>query len=435
MSIIRFNRIVLWTMILAGNLLLACEAHDYWLLNETLTVDSSQDVYKAVNSEEISQDLFVRYQLDYELNNTNSSQSTDVVVSATSYVNGFERATGHKVWHLNASDTVQGSLMTNQLQLGNKLEVSLACCSASKCTNKEVLCLQHDEGISIPDMQTVAEFCYDSCQSTEACEQKCPAESACLKACPENDNACRMLSCGMPDSLDSCDYICNHDEDCMANDCQTANECLSVCKSLSASCFKNCLATWNRCEEEVFSPETDVIPCALCGGEGKCTLHLEVGSVDKQTITSEDGQVYECEIDCRYYPSACVTGCEELYEDKQSRIACLDQCLTQHLFWCNDYNISDDYIDSQGQQPCCFASDCEASLTGVVKSYDVECFNDTSCSSDKVCSPEGICVASGVSSSCHAQPMKSEHHCGLFWLIFISGIVFYRVRQRGTENG
>ena len=410
---------------------MACEAHDYWLLNEILTVDSSQDVYRSVNSEEISQDLFVRYQLDYELNNTSSSQPTDVVVSGTSYVNGFERATGHKVWHLDASETVRGSLMTNQLQLGNKLEVSLECCSASKCANKEVLCLKHEEGASVPDLSSVAEFCYDSCQSTEACERQCPAESACLKECPDNDASCRMLSCGMPDSLDNCDYICNHDADCMANDCRPADECLSVCKSLSASCFKNCLATWSRCEDTVFYTDTEIIPCALCGGEGKCILHLEDNAADKQTLTSEDGQVYECNVDCRYYPASCVTGCEDLYEDKSSRIGCLDQCLRQHLFWCNDYNISDDYIDSQGQQPCCFASDCQASLTGVIKSYEVECFNDTSCGSDKACSPEGICVSSGVSSSCQGHPMGSSRRFSWCWLILAAGFVCCRKRRRG----
>ena len=81
------QRHFLQTVALLGVITAGCEAHDYWVLTDVLSVNSEQEVYSAQNNKEISQDLFVRYQLDYELNNLSTDQSTEVVVSATSYVN------------------------------------------------------------------------------------------------------------------------------------------------------------------------------------------------------------------------------------------------------------------------------------------------------------------------------------------------------------
>ena len=421
--------------ILAGGLLSACEAHDYWLLSETLTVDSSQEIYKVSNSEDIAQDLFVRYQLDYELENTNSSQSTEVVVSATSYVNGFERATGHKVWHLDPSQKVEGILMTNQLELGNKLIVSLECCNSSMCTNKEVLCLSDDEFTSVPDTASVAEFCYDSCESTDECLKTCAAESECKDLCQdedgEEDESCRKEYCGLSGPLDSCDYLCNHEENCLAS-CEPTRECQADCMSLRASCFMNCLATWNRCEDEAYQPDTDIIPCALCGGEGSCKINLNTKISEEWSITSTEGTTYPCNLECQNYPSECVTGCEALYEGKKERMDCMDLCLQQQLFWCNDFMIPMDYVDSRGKQPCCFETACQGSLNGVVKSYDVECFNDTSCSSDKTCSSEGICVSKGTGSSCQAMPLSSNTRSGICWILLL--FAGYGIHRRGARK-
>ena len=425
----------LWKMgailTLATGLLSACEAHDYWLLSDTLTVDSSQEIYKATNGDDISQDLFVRYQLDYELENTSSSQSTEVVVSATSYVNGFARATGHKVWHLDPSQKVQGILMTNQLELGNKLTVSLECCTSSVCTNKEVICPAEDEYTTLPDINDVAEFCYDSCESIDDCLLECPSKASCDEICTD-DESCRTLVCSDKFLDLSCDYRCNHDASCMES-CEPSKECQDTCTSLRASCFKNCLATWNRCEEQTYVPNTDIIPCAICGGEGSCNINLNTTVSEQWSITSTTGENYTCNLECRYYPPECVTGCEELYEEKTDRIACLDRCLQQQLFWCNDFDIPNDYVDSQGSQPCCFETACQGSLEGVVKSYNVECFNDTSCSSGKVCSSEGICVSSTSDSSCHATPLVSNREFSLFWLLLLIG--GYRVRRKEAQNG
>ena len=78
----------------------ACDAHDYWFIPNAIIVDSEEGIQEASNQEVIEQDLFVRYQFDYELQNLSQDSDTEVVVSATSYVNSIARATGQKVYHL-----------------------------------------------------------------------------------------------------------------------------------------------------------------------------------------------------------------------------------------------------------------------------------------------------------------------------------------------
>ena len=50
-----------------GLCLASCEAHDYWLMSAPIEVDSNTGVYEAHSKDEISQDLFVRYELNYEM--------------------------------------------------------------------------------------------------------------------------------------------------------------------------------------------------------------------------------------------------------------------------------------------------------------------------------------------------------------------------------
>ena len=422
---------ILPVILLLSSLWCSCEAHDYWKLTESLSVDSTQGITKASNTDDISQDLFVRYQLDYELTNESEDQPQDVVVSATSYVNGFERSTAHKVWHLEKQETVQGIFMTSQLHLGNSLEVSLLCCSASSCTNKEVLCLDYGDGEPPVSVDEIAELCYDSCENIDDCTKMCPSKENCDDLCETDDEdyqLCRENYCTEQELLLSCNYDCVNDKECLDN-CEPAPECQDRCVSLRASCFKNCLATWNRCENQVFEPKVDTIPCEICQGEGACQVNMKPST--KTTLTSVDGTVYDCEIDCRYYPSVCVTGCESLYESKSDRISCLDLCLQQQLYWCNDFSVPVDYVDSLGQQPCCFDTFCQSTLSGVVKSFDVECFNDTDCSSGKRCSDEGICVSKG-SSSCQGNPMHNPSPTGIFWIIGIFGLAWVRRSRHET---
>ena len=341
-------RHLLQIFIILGCFAAGCEAHDYWSIDEILTVDSEGEVYSAQNQEPISQDLFVRYQLDYELNNLSSDQSTEVVVSATSYVNDYPRVTGKKVWYLEPGETVQGILTSYQLQLGNKLVVSLDCCIHSSCTNREVICPVESEYKTQPSVDEIASFCYQSCQDSEACVAQCPSESACQKFCKNSkDNAaCRATNCREPGTVNPCAYSCNNDENCIAS-CEKAPECIDNCISLRASCFKNCLATWNRCTDDIYQADANAIPCALCGGSGKCYPNFEATSLDEYSLTSTTGTVYQCQVDCRYYPSACITGCESFYSDESSLLPCIDVCLDQYLFWCNDYTIPVDYLDAR----------------------------------------------------------------------------------------
>lgn len=559
----------------------SCDAHDYWVLPEQLEVNSEEDILTSSNTESLSQDLFVRYQFDYEVQNL-SSEPTEVVVSATSYVNTIERVSGLKVWHLEPDELGQGILTTSQLELGNMLVVNLSCCAASRCMRKDVLC---PENISpdVDEAKSVATFCYNACKDStscilqcpdneacetqckdaiksvqpedmnaclnqcpaddcmvscqqahsdeterslcisqcpltcaqlceaklqedffscecpteEACEQKCAERpemehssclntclskkacekcqqqqqerwSSCLTSCPTNScgescndlegdeklsclaqcestitcktqcedkvkSECRQKHCDYGGDVATCAHNCVDNPDCYLESCNPTPECEETCTSMQATCYRNCIATAMQCTGNIqYFPHTEIIPCALCGGEGGCRYNIQDNNPTLSTSSSNGqkwGVVYSCDLDCSRYPASCVTGCNSLYDDDESRMDCLDMCLRQHLFWCNDYTgIPSDYVDANGYQPCCFSDTCHGSLTGVVKTYNVECFNDTSCSRGKYCSSEGICVSSGA-SSCQSQ-LHSPAKSGLLWMILIcAGGLCYRYRR------
>lgn len=418
---------------LCADILSGCEAHDYWLLPKAIEVDSTRDILSAQNEDEFSQDLFVRYQLDYEVSNLSSNQASEVVVSATSFVNSFERATGQKVWHLDPGQTVQGMLITSQLQLGNSLTISLQCCPPSRCSSRDVICPEISETTILPDVADVAAFCYDACHETTSCSESCPAEPACEDYCEGNKDIaqCRQTSCGFGGNVASCAFYCKDDQACLEQ-CRPTEECHTSCLSNRAACFKNCLSTWTQCSGEIYDPHTDEIPCAICGGQGLCTTNFNNVEIGDRQLTAADGTVYPCAIDCNAYPASCLTGCENLYDDDASRMACLDRCLQQHLFWCNDNSLPLDYVDSRVKYPCCFNDFCQSTLSGVVNTYDVECFNDTDCSSGKTCSDEGICVSTGI-SSCSARTQRPGAPLGCF---LCTGCVFFFLirRRRGRHE-
>lgn len=424
--------------VLAG-LFSSCDAHDYWSLPEAIEVNSEAGILTASNTESLSQDLFVRYQFDYQVHNL-SSQPTEVVVSATSYVNTIERISGQKVWHLEADEMGEGILTTSQLQLGNMLVVNLSCCSESRCARKDVLCPSSDTAL---DASEIANFCYASCQDTTACLVQCPSEAACQYHCDNvSEEDCRANHCDYGGDIASCAHYCVNDAECYSN-CEPTQECQETCISQRATCYRNCVATGMQCAGIVFNPQlgdesfsseerqSSDIPCALCGGEGACRPNFERTEVETDVLTSLDGVTYHCEMDCSRYPVACVTGCESLFADESSRLLCMDTCLQQHLFWCNDDSIPYDYVDSRGTQPCCFEGFCHNSMIGVVKSYNVECFNDTSCSSGKYCSDEGVCVAYG-DSSCQSH-VRSSSTLHFWWIFALCGGMFWCFRRRLTS--
>ncbi len=409
-----------------------CDAHDYWMMSQTIDVNSEEGILYAESEDPISQDLFVRYQLDYELKNLNESQVSEVVVSATSFVNSVARSTGQKVWHLNPGETAKGILTTSQLQLGNSLVISLSGCTTSRCSRKEVLCPESLD--DLPDATQIAEFCYNACEDTTSCLASCPAETSCQEYCsnPVNETECRETNCGYGGSLSTCSHICKDDPECIDN-CVSTPECTEKCISLRATCFRNCTATWTQCTEEFYLSDTSLIPCALCGGEGLCQTDFDTTETETHILTGTDGKTYECDFNCSSYPASCVTGCDELYTSTDDRMQCLDVCLQQFLFWCNDYSISIDYVDSSGKQPCCFNSFCQAKLTGVIKSYDVECFNDTSCGTGSSCSAEGICVSNG-SSSCSSMPYIRNSNPWPLWLLFTLPLICLRRKEKYHEK-
>jgi len=421
---------------LTGLLLLclcACDAHDYWNITETIEVSSDNGQTMAQLTNKLEQDLFVRYRLDYSVVNLDASRPTEVVVSATSYVNGIERVTGQRVWHLAAGKAGEGILTNAQLQLGNALNVKLSCCETSRCVRREVLCAQEDTSGAPSSVNEVALFCYGACLDASICEGSCPSQADCDARCMgTQENTCRKTYCDYGSTaLPSCLETCAGDANCQ---CEPAAICLETCSSLQATCFKNCLATWTQCTETYYQSSSDVIPCALCGGEGICLANFTPS--ETQVLTSVDGtKTYTCDIDCAAYPASCVTGCNVLYDGAEQRMSCLNLCLRQHLYWCNDFTESDDYIDSRSKQPCCFEPFCHNALYGVVKTDRVECFNDSGCPSSHHCGDEGLCVA-GAASSCQTSLRRIENTPRAWgWLPWVLGGMWLVYRRRRPLGG
>lgn len=441
----------LLTILVSAGCFAACDAHDYWFLPNEIVVNSDQGILTDSNEESIEQDLFVRYQVDYSVSNQSQEKSTEVVVSGTTYVNSIERTKGQKVWHLEPGETGEGILTSSQLELGNMLVVSLECCSESKCSRKEAICPQNTD--NLPDSASIADFCYNACDEVDSiiCAIQCPLEDKCIKACQAdkdcqkylnvkdgdpvaytNYQAWRELHCNYGGDVSTCFSVCKDDLSCYDTQCIPTDECLETCVSNRATCFRNCLATWTQCTEDAYDPGDGPIPCELCGKEGLCHTNFstnEAGAYcreDRQKAndgpdddpynviaetyclkTVDSDEIVDCSLDCSRYPAACVMGCEKYYESAEDRVPCLDRCLQQHLFWCNDFTTPKDYVDSNGKQPCCFESYCNNALETVIKTYDVECFNDSSCSTNHYCSSEGKCVSTGASSNCSGSPGSS----------------------------
>ena len=449
-------------ILIAAGCLSACDAHDYWLLQNKIEVNSEEQLFSSSNEDPIEQDLFVRYQVDYAVSNLSDEKPTEVVVSATSYVNSIERKKGQKVWHLDASQTGEGILTTSQLELGNSLVVSLECCSESKCTRKEALCPQKTD--NLPEASAIADFCYNACDAmdTLVCAIQCPTEESCLETCPKpadeddleaftENVSCRNKHCDYGGDVSTCYSVCKTDETCYET-CTPTDECLETCVSNRATCFRNCLATWTQCTDDIYKPENGTIPCDLCGQSGLCNTNFSTNEdeatcrkekeqeqqdpdvpvtliIDSYCLkTADSGEIVNCNLDCSRYPAECVTGCETYFESDEERVPCLERCLEQHLFWCNDFSIPMDYVDSNGQQPCCFEPYCHNSLETVIKTYDVECFTDTSCSTNHYCSSEGICVSDGSVSNCTASS-KAPKSTFPFVLFAIAGLLTLRRRK------
>lgn len=403
----------------------ACDAHDYWFLSDVIKVSSDEDVLSASNQESIAQDLFVRYELDYELQNLSNDQDTEVVVSATSYVNGVKRETGQKVYHLDAGQSVQGILTSSQLELGNSIVVSLSCCATSQCSRKDVICSEQEEK---SDIKTIVSFCDNACQYDETCVEQCPDEEVCQDLCNGISDdisyaSCRNLLCVAGSGMVTCSSKCNGDEACLET-CTPVAECESKCIQKTAGCFMNCIATWTQCEDDRYLPESSPIPCTLCGRDGLCKANFDVPVNDNLFLYSESGVKYACSVDCSAYPDVCVTDCANNYSNDDDRINCMYTCLQQHLFWCNDYSIPYDYVDLQYKQPCCFSDYCNNDLIGVVKTFDVECYFDSDCKSGSYCSSEGLCESSGA-SGCAINPRKQSFPVMILLALF-AGIIIRR---------
>ena len=435
------SRLCILAMAACCLLFAACEVHDYWGIPDVLKVDAEND---RDDAEMLETDLFVRYQLDYSVKNT-EPEPTEVVVQGSSFVNDIKRTTGKKVWHLDADEVGNGILTSPMLQYGNALQISLVCCNQSACSKNEVLCPEtDDENNTAPTDNAL--FCYQACQDTTRCVQECPAHAACKEYCnnvdPQNLEDCMRASCSQPGAVQSCKQYCNADEQCIES-CEIHETCEDYCSSSAAACFKNCISTWAQCADSVFENVTVTLPCSICNSEldkkTACSLDLtstpEMDQDGNPILTLKNrrtNEVYTCsnEYNCDRYPPQCLTDCKNLYETDTTRMNCLDACLQQHLYWCNDYTVLSEYIDTRYDQPCCYDSTCHAELGGIVKTMNVECFDNSSCSSNHYCSDDGVCTEN-VASSCSVQMRSRTDNMTFAALLLLTVIPFLSfVRRR-----
>ncbi|MGI5829035.1 MAG: hypothetical protein ACOX8U_02565 [Bradymonadia bacterium] len=389
----------------------ACETHDYWQLQQKLEVNSDESVLSAKLDEPLSQELFVRYALDYEITNESAKQ-TQVVVGATTYVNNTVRARGQKVWTLEPNASMRGNLGTTQLEIGNAIDVRLECCESSSCTPREVLCpqidaslLQNPNNAELMELtQNAGMTCFRSCQRAAECSKQCPAEASCDEECEGSlkPEKCKQENCLADSGLATCSQFCGEDIACLQN-CVPNPSCVDHCYVQDTACFGNCLSFWTRCTGKRYYPpliaqDQDWLPCAMCGAEGKCGVNWERS--EELFIYDSQKQPVPCDLRCDRYPSACTKACKELHAEEEAQATCSALCIEQHLYWCNNFYVADDYLDSKHKQPCCYGTYCHNSLQAVLKTYEVRCFNDAECGVGRRCSPQGVCIDQGQSASC-----------------------------------
>ena len=246
--------------------------------------------------------------------------------------------------------------------------------------------------------------------------------------------------------MPACEQYCDDDDEACLTNCQPSEACAQQCASTAVACFKNCISTWSLCNDEPFENISSIVPCSLCD-DGKhelaekpkgCKYNPEMPAPNEHdeiiNVLTDGETTYQCpsNYDCDHFPAICLTDCEKLFKSGSDtiRMNCLDQCVQQHLLWCNDFELPSEYIDTRYKQPCCYQSACNASMASIVKTLDVQCFNDTSCSSDHYCSDEGVCVESGASNCSQTLAPKSGRAA---LLVLLTTLVALTCRRRRHE--
>lgn len=329
-----------------------CEQQDFAAIEEVLEVSASSGQTSSTLSEPLQHDRITRHALDYRVTNT-ADAPVEVVVEATSLVNGARRAQGRAVVRLDGGSTRRGRITDLQLEVGNGLDLGLQCCAASQCFFNEVLCPASDgEG----RVTATAEVCLEGCDRIAACAPDCSA------SCGE--------SCAGAEDVAACVAACEP-------------ECVTRCERATVVCAANCLASYRGCADLSANALVQV-PCALCGGSGLCEPS-ELGCAP--TRSAQDPW------NCLNFPVACMTGCTDDANfdpaDRAGRFACLESCIVVHQIACE---LSLNAIrDPSVKAPCCYSDACEARLEAVIKVDSVECYVDSDCGTGRQCNARGIC--------------------------------------------
>ncbi len=364
-----------------------CEAQDFVYVDEPLRVSALKGRYAAFLSEGVSQDLVLRYAVDYRVVNLASGQ-VEVVVFAESAINDVPRASGQAVLRLQGGEEMSGRISDLSLEYGNHLSLALQCCSMSRCRPSEVLCPSVDpEGEPEGDPIQAGYLCMEGCSQDLWCVSGCPAEVLCEEACAEAADAERCVAeqCGRDSLLASCAVHCAGDERCLES-CLPSAGCVQACEAEGTACFVNCQALYRRCTGSALGSLGNELPCSLCGGSGRCTLQSRG---DDLLVVDGSGAELSCTPRCVGYPAACSRGCATSYgEDGLAQLSCMQNCVWLQQQWCSYERQA---IDPNMRVPCCFSEHCEAEMESVVKLAAVECFSDVVCGSARRCNRRGLC--------------------------------------------
>ncbi len=260
-------------------------------------------------------------------------------------------------------------------------------CAAQRCVAGQVECSASTDCTVFP------EACLDGCLGDGPFD----LDTRCVASCMTLHSACCGAAAPAPDvqipccfepgcdqvdrpkaertRCSSASFVCAPDEACTAPEvCLTS--CLSDAGVIDAECTGTCMQQFNRCcGRPDLPPFPSVeVPCCFDAceqGNARCPL--------------SEFQCPRTGFRCDAFPSACVDGC--LDSLGKPDLACVVSCFNVYENCCKG-SIP---VDLNQQIPCCFATHCEANMTGLIKLSSIECRNDAECGTGQVCNDRSLC--------------------------------------------
>lgn len=260
-------------------------------------------------------------------------------------------------------------------------------CAAQRCVAGQVECSASTDCTVFP------EACIDGCLGDGPFD----LDARCVASCMTLHSACCGAAAPAPDVQIPCcfepgcdqtdlpqearalcssaSFVCAPDEACTAPEVCLTN-CLSDAGNIDTNCVGACMQQFNRCcGRPDLPPFPSVeVPCCFDAceqGNSRCPL--------------SEFQCPRSGFRCDAFPSACVDGC--LDSLGKPDLSCVVSCFNVYEDCCKG-SVP---VDLNQEIPCCFATHCEANMTGLIKLSSIECRNDAECGTGQVCNDRSLC--------------------------------------------